>query len=132
MYYVLFRHDDSFVQASASLQVQHLNDWMEHFHRQFPSGQRLSSNQRRYRFQTNNMMRQSAQVWLNEDPYLKWRDFCFSFSNPGSTQIQLWQFLLDLLKVGPSRCNNQLLSQSAIKTKYFRRQSTVIAFNGKG
>ena len=88
----IFRHDESFAQAT-------LNDWMEHFHRQFPSGQRLSSNQRRYRFQSNNMMRQPTQVWLNEDPYLKWRDFCYNFSNPGSTQIQLWQFLLDLLKV---------------------------------
>ena len=92
---MILRHDESFAQASANL----MNDWMEHFHRQFPSGQRLSSNQRRYRFQSNNMMRQPTQVWLNEDPYLKWRDFCYNFSNPGSTQIQLWQFLLDLLKV---------------------------------
>ena len=92
---MILRHDESFAQASAHL----MNDWMEHFHRQFPSGQRLSSNHRRYRFQSNNMMRQPTQVWLNEDPYLKWRDFCYNFSNPGSTQIQLWQFLLDLLKV---------------------------------
>ena len=41
--------------------------------------------------------RGSDGTWLSEDPYQKWRDFCFNYSNPGSTQIQLWQFLLELL-----------------------------------
>ena len=87
---MILRHDESLAQASANL----MNDWMEHFQRQFPSGQHLSSSQRRYRFQSNNMMRQPTQAWLNEDPYLERRNFCYNFSNPESTQIQLWQFLL--------------------------------------
>ena len=45
------------------------------------------------------LTRQLDGKWLEENPYEKWREFCYSFSNPGSTQIQLWQFLLDLLKV---------------------------------
>jgi len=42
-----------------------------------------------------------ASSFSNENPYKKWEEFCTMYANPGSTQIQLWQFLLELLKVIP-------------------------------
>merc|ERR1711935_2343 len=81
--------------------------FVEQFHRQFPSGQVARFGTPRSRlmsFQPVTFGSRGADgTWLSEDPYQKWRDFCFGYSNPGSTQIQLWQFLLDLLKTDEYR-----------------------------
>ena len=58
-----------------------------------------------------------ASSFSNENPYKKWEEFCTMYANPGSTQIQLWQFLLELLKV-------ILLFKKYLFTIIFRLQST--------
>lgn len=89
-----------------------INDWMREFHKNFPSGQ----HSRYQRFPYTEPYRDRPDItskygvgryggyhqsggFIQEDPYEKWREFCTVYANPGSTQIQLWQFLLELLKV---------------------------------
>lgn len=88
-----------------------INDWMREFHKNFPSGQ----HSRYQRFPYTEPYRDRPDItskygvgryggyhqsggFIQEDPYEKWREFCTVYANPGSTQIQLWQFLLELLK----------------------------------
>jgi len=92
--------DSSSPPVSPSPPVSSHECWMKEFHQNFPSGQH-----QRYPYDKSYMDENEsegsytgASSFSNENPYKKWEEFCTMYANPGSTQIQLWQFLLELLK----------------------------------
>lgn len=124
---------------------------MREFHKQFPSGQASRYNRFQYQGGLTNQIPPyglgsytfpSGGPFVQEDPYEKWRDFCSLYANPGSTQIQLWQFLLELLKVSlffELNYVTKLDFEAIVSPKYFsdiikrilRRRRIHTAFNGR-
>ncbi|CAG5112131.1 Oidioi.mRNA.OKI2018_I69.chr2.g6382.t1.cds [Oikopleura dioica] len=93
-------HEDSSTPPESPSPPIREEGWMREFHQNFPSGQH-----HRYPYDKSYMDENDsdgsyngASTYSTENPYKKWEEFCTIYANPGSTQIQLWQFLLELLK----------------------------------